>query len=383
MAELVRLTAWSFRNLSAEPVLFDRGVNLVLGHNGEGKSNLLEAISILGNLRSFRMPRLGPLVQHGLSAFRLEGEVRTDTGSCRLRQVVEIGPPLRRSLSINGAATVSSSYLQVLPVVALSRIDQELVSGSPEGRRAFLDRFTFLVEPAHYDDLVSYRQALRQRNAALGFEPGDSQLSAWDEQLATAAARVVTRRLRSAARIRSTCLEMYERLRGSHFPNVEVSYRVDSWLQGVLENDGEGINPDAIAHGYRERFLAVRERDLRRGHTGDGPHRHDLLLVAEKRPAREVLSSGQTKVLAAALRLAALQQVESSRDESLPVIIDDVDAELDGEALLRLIDLLGEQRQLFFSSAHDEMVASRLSPSARLLMNRGACIRDLESGEQR
>ena len=122
---------------------------------------------------------------------------------------------------------------------------------------------------------------------------------------------------------------------------------------------------------YRQRYNETRTRDRQMGFTGDGPHRHDLSLKIGGRGVRYVLSSGQTKRVAAALRLATLAQVERDRNERFPVIVDDVDAELDGAALTLLVERLGNERQLFFSST-SELVAKLAGP-------RGCCIR-LENG---
>ncbi len=122
---------------------------------------------------------------------------------------------------------------------------------------------------------------------------------------------------------------------------------------------------------YRQRYNETRTRDRQQGFTGDGPHRHDLSLKTAGRSVRYVLSSGQTKGVAAALRLATLAQVEKERNERFPVIVDDVDAELDGAALTLLVEHLGNERQLFLSST-SERVAELAGP-------RGCCIR-LENG---
>ena len=116
-------------------------------------------------------------------------------------------------------------------------------------------------------------------------------------------------------------------------------------------------------------------RDRRTVFTGEGPHRHDLGLRADGKPVRHMLSSGQIKVVAAALRLASLQQVERERDEHLPVIIDDVDAELDAVVLSRLIDHLTGDRQLFLSSADGRAFQELRAVSSRFEVSRGTITR--------
>ena len=125
---------------------------------------------------------------------------------------------------------------------------------------------------------------------------------------------------------------------------------------------------------YRKRYNETRTRDRRTGFTGEGPHRHDLGLRANGKTVRHTLSSGQVKMVAAALRLASLKQVERERGELLPVIIDDVDAELDAAVLSRLIAHLGGGRQLFLSSADGGLSARLEAGSSRYEIRRGAVL---------
>jgi DNA replication and repair protein RecF len=340
-------------------------VNWILGENGEGKSNLLEAIAMLSSLRSFRTSNIRSIVSHGEQGFRLEAEIRGESGRWRLRQVVESGPPLRRHLTVNGKEVGSSQYLQVMPVFTLSNDSCELITGPPQARRSYIDQMTFLLEPAHFDELSTYRKALRQRNASLSCGVTDDEMASWEELLSRSAAMVVVRRMRYVRILQDPFQEIYSSLRGERFPDLAISYRHESWLES---NDSEVDLHDQ----YKSRYYSNRARDRQVGFTTDGPHRHDMKLLANGRPARDVLSAGQLKVVVAALRLAALTQVESDRGERLPVIVDDVDAELDRHVLSRLIDHLGERRQLFLSSAHGEMVAVKPGSASRLWIRQGA-----------
>ena len=125
-----------------------------------------------------------------------------------------------------------------------------------------------------------------------------------------------------------------------------------------------------LAKKYQTRYHEVRTRDRLAGFTSDGPHRHDLVLRVGGRPVRDVLSSGQAKVVAAALRLAAHAEVERRRGEFIPLVVDDVDAELDRTTLDKLVCHTGTERQLFLSSAHREMVQPAIT-AARVVTLRG------------
>lgn len=374
--EIRALTTRSFRNLASSTVAFSGGVNLVLGGNGQGKTSLLEAIAVLANLRSFRTTNWRSIANHGRREFAVEGEVAGATAAARLGQSVEVGPPVRRSLSVNGSAASVEQYLSACPVFALTSQDSELVIGPPALRRALLDRLAFLLEPETLADVRGVARTLRQRNAALAGGASDREMDAWDQRLATFAAALVDRRSRAVARLRPSFDATYRELRGEGFPEVLPGYRTETWLNGCESHD-------ELEELYRKRYNETRARDRHTGHTLEGPHRHDLRLEADGRAAREVLSSGQAKVVAAALRLATVVQVEGERGEQLPVIIDDVDAELDGTVFARLTRTLASRRQLFLSSAHGEMVSSSF-PAARIIVledGRANTARQSETGE--
>jgi len=362
---LVDIRAVGFRNLASAEVVWNSSGNLVTGANGQGKTNLLEAVTVLGNLRSFRVSSMRQVVTHGETEFFLEGRVETRIGTVRLSQHVIPGPPVRRVLKVGNVTATVPQYLQVFPVVALSGDDRELVAGGPSTRRAFLDRFSFLLENEFFNEINEYRRTLIQRNAALNAPVRDREMAVWESRLAKAAAVVVERRRHACERLVESFRPIYRELRSEAFPEVDLSYRGEAGFEQT-ENMSE------VEEYYRKRYTATRARDRRTGFTGEGPHRHDLVLRAEGRTVRHMLSSGQTKVVAAALRLASLKQIERERGEHLPVIIDDVDAELDAVVLSRLIEHLEGERQLFLSSADPAVFKALSTGSSRLEIRQGA-----------
>jgi len=302
------------------------------------------------------------VVTHGSKEFLLAGEVARADSRWTLEQTVAVGPPVRRELSINDGRAPVENYLCRCPVTALTSADTDLVMGTPAVRRGLVDRLAFLIEPQTLRDVRDFLRSLRQRNAALSGAASDDELEVWDQRLAGDAARVVIRRISAAESLSRAFATSYDTLRSDGFPGVTVSYRSEAWLN-------EPQTPGKLAESYQKRYNATRVRDRHAGHTMEGPHRHDLRLEADGRPAREVLSSGQIKVVAAALRLATLDKVEQERGERLPVIVDDVDAELDRTVFERLTRTLANRRQLFISSAHGELVEP-LFPEAHTLMVR-------------
>ena len=362
--ELIDFSVLNFRNLSTQSFSFSRATNAILGVNGAGKTSLLEALVVLGNLRSFRTTSLRRTVRHNENGFRLTGTVFSGGRTHRLEHIVEIGSQITRTLRVNGVPADVEKYLQLFPVFAITAQDRDLVTGEPEGRRSMLDRFVFLLRPRHLDHLRSYRRLLRQRNAALMGQASDAEIEAWEAPLAAAAAAVITARERGAEILAVRFADVWKALSRGDQTEVSIEYRSEAWNKASAE-------AEKVEDLYRQRYNETRMRDRQQGFTGDGPHRHDLILKTAGRSVRYVLSSGQTKGVAAALRLATLTLVEKERNERFPVIVDDVDAELDGTALTLLVEHLGNERQLFLSST-SERVAELAGP-------RGCCIR-LENG---
>jgi DNA replication and repair protein RecF len=364
---LLDLEARAYRNLATSHVKFGSGANVVLGANGAGKTSLLEAVVVLGNLRSFRTASLRRAVRHGENAFSLIGTVRIGDRDRRLEHIVQAGPPQTRSLRIDRVEVDPAQYLQYFPVFAITGHDRDLVMGGPEGRRALLDRFVFLLRPAHLEELRTYRRVLAQRNAALVHGASGEEHDAWETRLAAAAARIVVARRDGIAVLAERFLEVWRDLAEKGAADIVLAYRGDPAVDS-------GETPEKVEELYRQRYNETRPRDRQMGFTVDGPHRHDLSLRTRGRSVRFVLSSGQAKAAAAALRLATLAQVEKERRELFPVVVDDIDAELDSVSLVRLIGRLGSERQLFLSSTSERVAALVGSRRQCLLMENGTCV---------
>lgn len=344
------LTTHAFRNLANATVEFSPALNIVLGPNGAGKSSLLEAYGVLATARSFRSSSMRPVVRHGEGVFRVAGLVVNGNESLALEQVVEVHPRVRRTVALNGAEISIDDYLAVLPIAVLTGGDRDLVFGPPEERRSFLDRVTFLLDSRFVRWLRLYNHALQQRNAALS-DNQTSQLAVWDEQLARLAGFVLERRCQTVFALRPRFEALVCRLAEKGLTGLEFEYR------GELAEE-ECSDAEMVAQRYEMEYHRTRERDLALGFTSLGPHRHDLALTSHGRRARDVLSSGQGKLAAAALRLSAIELLENRSEgaDTVPVLMDDADAELDPNAFRSVLERLGRRRQIILSSAHPEVV---------------------------
>ena len=344
---LGRLLTRNFRNLAQEPVEFHPSVNLFIGDNGQGKTNLLEAIHVLATTKSFRVTRSEPLVAFGESQVYIEGTIEEEG----LRKEISIGiaaaPERRRELLFNGQKIPLASYIRRLPVVAYSSAQLEIVKGGPEWRRRFLDRGVAGVEPAHLEHLNRYTKVIRQRNALLSEigsrRSGSATLDAWDAELVDAAAPILAARRRYISRLE----DRYREIVSAH------NYHVDQL--GILWTPA-GMTGERDAD--LDRLRSERPREIAIGHTRQGPHRDLLEFLTHGRPAAEVLSSGEIKMTVLFLTLATMEEFRSKWGTSPIFLLDDIDAELDLGIVRRLTRYLAGVTQIFTTSPKEPLAGT-------------------------
>jgi DNA replication and repair protein RecF len=310
-----------FRCLDGVELELDPRFNLFVGPNASGKTSLLEALFFLGRGRSFRSRRLDTLIQQGEKSFQvvgrcLEGETTTTLGVRGARGSTEI--------RIGGRAAISAAELaEHFPPQVIDPEIHKLLEEGPGRRRRFLDWGVFHVEQAFLATWQRYHKALRQRNAALKQELSDQAVTAWDHELAEAGETLSAQRAaylqRLAAPLAATC----QRLLGL---DAALAYH-RGWPE-------EEALADSLARGL--------PRDQKYRATQHGPHRADVIVRAAGHAAKDRVSRGQQKLLAAGLTLAQLQVQEEGRPGRAALLLDDPAAELDAANLARLLECVSE-----------------------------------------
>jgi DNA replication and repair protein RecF len=319
---------------------------LVVGANGEGKSNLLEAVELLGSLRSHRTGSDRDLIRHGQSRALLRARTsEDDTLQLELRrqggrQASRNGKVLERQQDLLGS----------LRCVGFSTLDLELVRGEPAVRRQWLDRVVLQLEPLYGDLLSRYGRLLRQRSQllrrGLGGPSLDVLLDSFDHQMALIGTRLHRRRHRALQRLAPLATTWYSRLSGAR-EILQLLYRSGTALEGE-----EAEEPWRAALGSQ--LAAQRQEELRLGQCGVGPHRDEVALLLGEQPARRYGSAGQQRTLVLALKLAELQLVEEVVGQPPLLLLDDVLAELDPHRQQLLLEAVGEGHQCLVSTTHLE-----------------------------
>jgi DNA replication and repair protein RecF len=344
-----RVELVDFRNHDSLTVDLPGGVSVLVGANGVGKTNLLEAIGYLATLGSHRVGQDSSLVRAGTDAALIRA-VAIREGR-RVQVDVEIRPGSGVRGRVNGAAVPRArDVLGVVRATMFAPEDLGLVRGDPEERRRFLDLLATQRLPRYLGSRQDYDRVLRQRNTLLrsagGRLPaaGLATLDVWDEKLAAAGAEIWAERLRLVALLTPLVTQAYQQLAASD-DLVEAAYV--SSLGGSAELDPD---PAKLGQALRERLLADRPREVERGVTLSGPHRDDLALTLRALPARTHASHGEAWSLALALRLGAHRLLADEGEEPV-LLLDDVFAELDRRRRERVAEVTAAAEQALVTAA--------------------------------
>lgn len=316
-----------FDSISFQP---GPGLNLVAGANASGKTSILEGLYFLGRGTSFR-------------AARAEAAIRFDSDRATLFARLGVGVATRVGLEIaragglairvDGAPGTRADLARALPVQILDPASHELVSGGPPGRRQFLDWGVFHVEPTFLPAWQRYRRALQQRNAALKSRSG-SAAWVWDEALVADGTLVDACRRRFLDLLLPRVGLVGERLLGA---DIGLGY-LSGWAEGT---------------DLAEALAASRDRDLQMATSNVGPHRADIRISVRTRRARDTVSRGQEKLVAAALTLAQVELVAEARGQTIVLLVDEPGADLDRGHLTRLLQEVAAARAQTFVTSLD------------------------------
>ncbi|MCB1054260.1 MAG: DNA replication and repair protein RecF [Acidobacteria bacterium] len=332
---LAELAADRFRNLAPLRWRPGAGSHLLLGGNGAGKTSILEAMYLVATTRSFRTAQLADCCRHGSDSFRLAAEVEA-AARVRLEVVWSAG---QRTRAVNGHGTSLAEHLEVLPVVAWTAEQGELLTGAPEVRRRFLDRGVIGTRPAALATLTRYRRVLAQKRQLL--QHGGSGLATWNELLATAAAELIALRRAYVAQLGEAFRTVLGEA-GLAFPKVELRYRPSP-------RRGNGGAEDILAALER---AEPRERQRRMPLLG--PHRDDLVIAWADHQLRRVASAGERKAVGLCL-LGAHGRVLAELGHAPLYLLDDADTELAPTTLEAVWRIFAGAGQLFATSNRDDV----------------------------
>lgn len=347
---LKRLTVRCFRNLSKADLFWGDGFNIIWGRNAQGKTNLLEAVYLLGHLKSFRGARTAEMIQEEMTAARVAGEVVSVGVTHQVEVTLEErgqtprldGKPVQRL----------SQFLGTLRPVLFTADELVLLKGAPAGRRALLDRAVLQADPSYLDRVQTFQRVLRQRNHLLRERAAQAVLEPWNESFAAAAAQIRLDRALYLERLRPVLAGIGREIAGDE--GIDLRCRQGS--ARIEELHAELIDD--------LRRLAPRERLL--GQSLAGPHRDDPEPLIDGRPLRQFGSQGQLRSFLLAYKAAQLLDLEEQLGEAPLLLLDDLASELDAERQASFFAFLRRRRgQVIITTTHPATLGPAVCPQAR------------------
>ncbi|GAA5048440.1 DNA replication/repair protein RecF [Streptomyces similanensis] len=364
---VTHLSLADFRSYARAEVPLDPGVTAFVGPNGQGKTNLVEAVGYLATLGSHRVASDAPLVRMGAERAVIRAQVRQ--GERQQLVELELNPGRANRARINRSSQVRPrDVLGIVRTVLFAPEDLALIKGDPGERRRFLDELITARSPRMAGVRSDYERVLKQRNTLLksaalarrhggrtGAPPGRansslgadlSTLDVWDQHLARAGAELLAQRLDLIATLQPLADKAYEQLAPGGGP-VALEYKPSA--------PGEAHTREDLYAQLTAALVDARKQEIERGVTLVGPHRDDLVLKLGQLPAKGYASHGESWSYALALRLASYDLLRAEGNEPV-LVLDDVFAELDARRRERLAELVAPGEQVLVTAAVDDDV---------------------------
>ncbi|MCU1447492.1 DNA replication/repair protein RecF [Cryobacterium sp.] len=368
---VTHLSLTDFRNYAQAEVPFGPGPNLIVGRNGQGKTNLVEALGFLSTLGSHRVSSTGAMVRSGEESAIIRA--RLEYNGRDILAEVQINRSGLNRAQVNRSVIKTRDLPRYFSSVLFAPEDLALVRGDPSGRRRFLDALLTLRSPRLSGVLTDYDRVLRQRNTLLksarasGVKTSQlGTLEIWDERLVALGSEIIDARAELVRQLLPPLHAAYLAVAGAdHGPNLVASLSI----LGADEESDQAAAPATggsdTADTFRSALAGLRRKELDRGMTLAGPHRDDLVFELNNLPAKGYASHGESWSFALALKLASAELLRRDSSSGDPVLIlDDVFAELDQSRRRRLAAAVTGYEQVLITAAVFEDVPAVLAAHA-------------------
>jgi len=356
----------NFRNYKAQSVVFDKKLNLLLGQNAQGKTNLLESLFIMSLGRSFRTNRDQEMIAFGEENSKVTCVVSDDEGDDEY-EITVIYRPEGKIIKKDGVKLQRSiDLLESVYIVVFSPDDLKIIKEGPDNRRRFLDRELCQIKPVYYSDLGNYKKVLRQRNMLLrGNNTDKDLLEVFDEALADYGTRIAEERDKFTKRIQEISRDIHYKISEGK-EELSISYETSI----IRENESSSERKDYYKKKLKDGF----EKDLLKGYTGFGPHKDDLAIAINDTDIRSFGSQGQQRTAALSLKLAEIGLIKQETGQNAVLLLDDVLSELDRRRQRFLIESMRDVQVFITSTSIDDEVLELLPKGNRYEVSEG-CVK--------
>ena len=336
---ITHLALTNYRSYTQLDLHLNPGINIFIGKNGEGKTNIVESILYLSYLSSHRTSSDAPLVQLGSTAGYVRAKV--ENGEREILLELEINAEKANRARINQNTTRSQrELLGLIQAIYFSPEDLDLVRGDPAIRRRFIDQLLILRYPRLAAVMSDYDRAVKQRNSLLKSRSSNAALQPWNQHLAKFGGEIIAARFSLLEDFNPTFTEVYK----------EISPEKKAYITYKSSIDDPTTNPEENSQKILEKIESIIHQEVERGVSLVGPHRDDLLLMLGNHFVKGYASHGESWSVALSLKLASYQLLQNEGARPI-LILDDVFSELDEDRRTKLIALANTAEQTFITVA--------------------------------
>jgi DNA replication and repair protein RecF len=340
-----------FRSYTDDSFEFDTGVNIIVGPNASGKTTLIEAIAVGLSGKSFKA-RDVELIEEGKEWMRIDIGAISESRICK---VVREGDKSAKTFEIDGKSYKRLSAQKAVPITLFEPNHLQLLHGSPEMRRTFLDDLIAQIKPGFDATRRHYKRVLAQRNALLkqhGTHTNNEQLFVWNLRLSELGGKIVAERLALIERFSESLSQLYSDIAG-----IDTKVTIE-YASNISQKNYE----TALLHALERNM----DRDSLLGFTSAGPHREDFTLAINDSPASQSASRGEVRTMLLVLKMLEAQFIEDVRNIRPILLLDDVFSELDGKRRQALVNFLSLY-QSFITTTDADVVIDHFSESAHVI----------------
>ena len=369
-----------FRNYKKAHLDPHRDMNIILGDNAQGKSNLLEGIFLFTTGKSFRAFREIELINWDEAFSRLSMEIfHKNMERVKLEITLQRAKNNRNIIKTikinNNIARSASDLVGTLNAVLFSPDDLEIIKGSPSARRRFIDLQSTQVSPSYCINLRDYYKVLEQRNSLLrsgeNLRKNFNLIDIWDEQLAAYGAKLISRRLKNIKKLNELTDPILkdissgkEKLKISYHSTVNIKgEKIDKIFPDTEREEFEKILEESI----KNQLKSVRNQEIKKGATSIGPHRDDIHILINERPVKNFGSQGQQRSVALSLKLAERELINNITGEEPILLLDDITSELDKDRCSKLLSYIEDRGQIFLTQNHISHILKPVSEKSSII----------------